>query len=111
MSNVMDNHPVEVTEKIYIKNDVVILQPITMRFPNCHGVHSLSKLKTQKEVSYKEFLTRYADRPRKIRICFDEIPSPDTLLQQSEFITAYGYELDCWYIVTSNGNGDGPTGM
>lgn len=90
---------------------VVILQPIAMRIPNRQGIYSPSKLKPKKEVSYKEFLARYADHPRKIRICFVETPSPDMLLQRSEFITAYGNELDCWYIVTSNGTGDSPTGM
>jgi hypothetical protein len=95
----------QVTEKI------VILQPITMKIPNKYGIYSPSKLSPQKEINYSEFLSKYADRPKKIRVCFDEAPSPDTILQRSEFITAYGYGLDCWYIVASNGSGNGAVGM
>lgn len=81
-------------------SDTVILQPVVMRIPNRHGIYSPSKFTPKKEISYEKFLSRYADHPRRIRICFDEIPSPDTLLQKSELVTAYGFGLDCWYIIT-----------
>lgn len=89
---------------------IVILQPIAMRIPNRHGVYSLDKLRPKKEINYREFLTEYSDQPRKIRVCFNEVLSPSTILQQSEFVTAYGYGLDCWYIIEppETGSNDQP---
>jgi hypothetical protein len=79
---------------------MVILQPIAMRIPNSQGVYSPNKLEPQKEMRYEEFLSRYADNPRKIRVCFNETLSLDILLREAKLVTAYSFGLDCWYIVT-----------
>ncbi len=84
-----------------IKERTVVLQPVAMVIPNRHCVYSPSRLRSPKEISYAEFLTRYADHPHKMRVCFDEVPSAKTVLCRSETVTAYGNGLDCWYIVVS----------
>jgi hypothetical protein len=89
----------EIVTKTQPAERVVILQPIAMRVPNRYGIYSPSKLKPKREISYREFLSCYADHSRKIRVCFDETPSASTIFQRSELITAYGSGLDCWYIV------------
>jgi hypothetical protein len=91
----------EVAGQIRTQEGMVILQPVTMRIPNRHSVYSPSRLRPRKKVSYDEFLVRYANHPHGIRICFDETPSPATIFERSELVTAYGYGLDCWYIVVS----------
>lgn len=90
-------------DEIHPQKGMVVLQPIAMRIPNSYGVYSPSKLEPLKKISYEEFLSHYADHPRKIRVCFDEKPSWDTLLERSELVTAYGFGLDCWYIMAANG--------
>jgi hypothetical protein len=77
----------------------VILQPVAMIIPNRYGVHSQNELKPQKLLTYEEFLSQYADHPRRIRICLDETVPSDTILQRSDLVTAYGSGLDCWYVV------------
>jgi hypothetical protein len=77
----------------------VVLQPVAMRFPNRHNIYSPSKLRPKRQISYEEFLTRYADYPRKILVCFDESPCSTVTLERSELITAYGFGWDCWYVV------------
>lgn len=86
------------------KERVVILQPVAIRIPNSHNVYSPSQLKPQKVLSYEEFLACYADRPKEIRVCFDEIPSLATIYEKSELVTAYGFGLDCWYIIVAREN-------
>jgi hypothetical protein len=105
----LQKRPIPVTQNERLKNDencskkrTVILQPLAIRIPNRYGVYSPSKLEPQKEISYQEFLSRYADYPRKIRVCLDETPSSETLLQKSEWFTAYSFGLDCWYVVVTN---------
>lgn len=93
----------ETASATWSREGTIVLQPLAMRFPNRHGIYSPSKLEPTKELSYDEFLARYADYPRKVRVCFDEAPSSTTLRQNSELVTAYGVGLDCWYIVVSNG--------
>jgi len=75
------------------------LQPVAMRVPNRHHIYAPSKLASRKTIPYHEFLARYADHPRQIRICFAETYVVDEMLQQSEWLTAYSFGLDCWYIV------------
>lgn len=94
------NRQLKTVGKIRPQNGIVILQPVAMRIPNSHGVYSPSKLRSKKAMSYEEFLARYANHPRAIRICFDETPSSATIFERSESITAYGLGLDCWYIIT-----------
>ncbi len=77
----------------------IVLQPIAMRVPNSHCVYSPTKLRAKKEIRYEEFLSFYALHPRGVRVCFDEFPDPATVFEKSELITAYGFGLDCWYIV------------
>lgn len=95
------NQQPETADQAYSKEGMVVLQPVAMRIPNSHNVYSPSKLRPQKGVSYEEFLARYANHPRGIRICFDEILSPVTIFQRSALVTAYGFGLDCWYVVAA----------
>jgi len=102
------NQPLELTtdevcseDEVYSKENIVILHPITMRIPNRHFVYSPSKLKPKKIISYEKFLERYADHPRKIRVCFDETLSFATIFQKSELVTAYGFGSNGWYIVAT----------
>ncbi|MBE7550463.1 MAG: hypothetical protein HS126_05235 [Anaerolineales bacterium] len=96
-------------DEINLKEGQVTLQPIVMRIPNSYGVYSPSKLEPQKKIYYEEFLSRYAEYPREIRVCLDETPTPSTLFQRSKLITAYGFGLDCWYIVVANSIEDDTT--
>jgi hypothetical protein len=80
---------------------MIVLQPVTLRIPNKQFVYSPSRLKACKKMSYREFLANYATCPRAIRVCYDEPPSIATLLERSEWVTAYGFGLDCWYIVVA----------
>jgi hypothetical protein len=91
----------ESVDKIRPKKGGVILQPVTMRIPNRYSIYSPSRLKPKIAVSYEEFLSQYAKYPRGIHICFDVIPTPDAILQRTKLITAYGFGLDCWYIVAA----------
>jgi hypothetical protein len=93
--------PPDSADQTHLEGGTVILQPITMRIPNCHGVYSPSQLRPPKVVSYREFLSRYANHPRRIQVCFDETPSPATIVERSDPITAYSFGLDCWYIVAA----------
>ncbi|UCG12285.1 MAG: hypothetical protein JSU72_17585 [Deltaproteobacteria bacterium] len=97
---ITDFHNPDTVDQIRPNGGTVILQPIAMRIPNSHGVYSPSQLRPQKAVSYEEFLARYANHPRGMRVCFDEIPTPTTIIERSELVTAYGFGLDCWYVVT-----------
>jgi hypothetical protein len=93
--------PPDTADQTHLEGGTVILQPITMRIPNCHGVYSPSQLRPPKVVSYEEFLARYADRPIGIWVCFDETPAPATINERSKLVTAYSFGLDCWYIVAA----------
>lgn len=95
------------TNEIHSKERKVILQPITLRFSNEHNIYSVSKLKPRKLLNYRDFLSRYADHPRLVRICFfDEEPSSeDMMLQKSRLITAYNFGLGCWHIVIPDESG------
>ena len=86
-----------------LSDQVVNLQPLAMRLPNRHGIYCPSRFEPKKAITYHEFLKNYADHPRRMRVCFDENPTSDTLLARSEIITAYGNGLDCWYCVETSG--------
>jgi hypothetical protein len=101
-TSTFEDQQFELVEKSLSEDGTMILQPITMSIPNSCGVYSPSKLRSKKEISCEEFLTQYAHYSREIRVCFVENITPETLLQKSEFVTAYGFGLNCWYIVTSN---------
>lgn len=92
--------PPKIVGKVRPVEEEVILQPIILRVSNKHNVYSISKLKQQKLLTHKEFLSRYADHPKPVHVCFDEeVPSEDMMLQKSKLITAYNVGLGCWYIV------------
>ena len=80
----------------------ILLHPIAMRIPNEHCVYSPSRLDQIKAVTYQEFLAKYANHPRAIRVCFDDYPSSTSILENSELITAYGFGMDCWYIIAED---------
>lgn len=81
------------------ENCLVTLQPIVKRIPNNFNVYFPSKLRPKKEISYEEFLSRYAQHPTGIYVCFLESPSVDEMIQKSKYVTAYNFGLDCWYII------------
>jgi len=103
------SQPLELTDEarladeVHPKDGVIILQPMAMRIPNTDHIYSPSKLEEKKVVRYGEFLARYADQPRRIRICFDDISSLETMLQRAKLVTAYSCGLDCWYVVAPDG--------
>lgn len=78
----------------------VILQPLAMLIPNQHGIYQPSRLRPKKEITYREFLAKFAGRPRRIQVYLDStIVDSDRLLSGSNMMTAYGFGLDCWYLV------------
>jgi|GEM_PF-1105235 len=87
------------------KIKTITLQPIAMITPNQQGIYAPSRLEQPKTIDYKQFLKKYADHPRPIKVSFE--PDGKSLPQ---VITAYGFGLDCWYIVSKNkkAGGDQP---
>lgn len=78
----------------------LVLQPVTMRIFNSYGIYFPSKLQPEKIVTHDEFLEQYADFPIEMLICFDDRPDYEMLLEQAKAVTAYGFGLDCYYIIT-----------
>lgn len=70
---------------------MITLQLIVMTRPNGDGIYSVSKLRPCKRVSQQEFMERYADNARAIKVSMNG--------GDPQLMTAYGYGLDCWYIV------------
>ena len=72
----------------------MVLQRVAMVRPNREGIYAPSRLSESKVISEGEFLTRYADHGRVISVSFeaDGVSNPQP-------VTAYGVELDCWWIV------------
>ena len=72
----------------------MILQPIAMVTSNAAGVYAPSRLQKSKKISEQEFLKRYADYGRSVKVSFaaDGVSDPQP-------VTAYGRGLDCWWIV------------
>ena len=68
------------------------LLPLVMRAPNSDGIYAPSKLESEKELSIAEF-EKYSDVEIKVSFNRDGISNPQTM-------TAYGYGLDCWYLVS-----------
>lgn len=70
------------------------MKPITMVRPTRDFIYTPSRLRPSKEIEYSEFVERYADHPRNIKVSFDEdgISNPQPT-------TAYGFGLDAWWIV------------
>jgi hypothetical protein len=103
---ISDGQQLDAANQIRHKGGTVILKPLAMRIPNSHGIYSLSQLSPQRVVSEDEFLLRYADHARRVRVCLDEIPSSTTIFERSQLITVYGFGLDCWYIVAAHNETD-----
>ena len=96
------SHQIKSIPKIKQENwdtTMVVLHPLTMRIFNRYGIYSPSKLRDKKEIPYKEFVKSLAEHPINMRVCFDDNPDPDTLLERSEEVTAYGYGLSCLYSI------------
>ena len=74
----------------------VILQPIAMVWPNAAGVYAPSRLQKPKRISEQQFLERYADYGRSVKVSFaaDGVSNPQD-------VTAYGRGY--WWIVTEGG--------
>ena len=72
--------------------NTVRLQPISMIRPTRENIYT--PLRKIKEIGQVEFLANYADHACTIQVSFEEdgISNPHS-------ITAYGFGLDCWYIV------------
>ncbi len=72
----------------------ITLQPIAMVTPTREGIYAPSRLEQSKTIDYQEFLKKYADRPRPIKVSFvaDGKSNP-------KIVTAYGFDMDCWYII------------
>ena len=70
-----------------------------MLIPNSYNIYSPSKLIPKREVSYSEFISRYAEEPRSIQVCFEDTCCEDILIKNSHQVTAYNCGLGCWYIV------------
>lgn len=68
--------------------NTITLIPLAIRKPG--GGYTLSKNREPKRVTMEYFLTRFADNPRVITVSIDGHTKP---------ITAYGFGLDCWWIV------------
>lgn len=67
------------------------LLPLAMRVPNSKGIYTLSELENIKELSISEF-ERYNGKDINVSLEQDGISNPQKM-------TAYGYGLDCWYLV------------
>jgi len=70
------------------------LIPVSMVAPTAEFVYAPSRLQQPKEITYGEFLCRYADHPHVMLVSFAEDGCSNP--QQ---VTAYGYGLDAWWIV------------
>jgi hypothetical protein len=73
----------------------ITLQPVTMRITTEEDIYAPSRIRQTKVISETEFLFNYADQPRPIRVSLE----PDGV-SKPVIVTAYGFGLDCWYIVT-----------
>ena len=79
----------------------VILQPLAMTTPNQFGIYSPSRIRPKREISYREFLAKFSDHARRIRVFLLDGVNVDSdyLLSRSIVMTAYGFGLNCWYLV------------
>ena len=94
-----ENRKLEILEEDYPEERVVTLQPLAMRVFNSHGIYSPSKLRPKKEVSYDEFLTRYANNSVEVLVCLEEESLEDTMVDRSQVMDAYGFGYEGWHII------------
>lgn len=87
---------------------IVILQPLAMTIPNQFGIYCPSQIRPKREISYREFLAKFADHARICRVFLLDNRAKgslrvnidsDYLLSRSMIMTTYGFGLDCWYLV------------
>lgn len=72
----------------------ITLQPIAMCIPTSQFIYAPSRLEPPRQMSYDCFLARYADYPREVLVSFEADGRSRPVR-----VTAYGYGLDCWWIV------------
>ena len=88
-------------DSIPVPEPTVTLQPLVMRWPNRLGVYSPSAMRPARTLGYHEFLSRYADQAKRIRVCFEETACRQTLLRRSQWVTAYSVGLEGWHAVVA----------
>lgn len=64
----------------------VTLQPVAMITPTKEDIYAPSRIQQPKTIPYIEFLRKYADSPKLIKVSFD----PDGK-SNPQSITAYGF--------------------
>ena len=71
----------------------ITLVPVIMRVPSKDCIYTPSRWQRKKRISEQEFIEKYADYGRIIKVSFnrDGISNPQE-------VTAYGRGLDCWWI-------------
>ena len=81
-------------------SSLVRLQPMAMVIPNRECIYSPSQLAPPIEIDRETFKIEFAKRPRRLRACLDESPTPKTIVERSELVTVYyGKGLSYWYSV------------
>ena len=78
--------------KIEDTGPIYKLTPLAMRIPNRQGIYGLSKLQVPKMLTWYEFTANYTSSDILVSQEPDGISNPETM-------TAYGFGLDCWYLV------------
>lgn len=73
---------------------MITLTRIAMVVPTAQGIYAPSRIDKPRQITEAEFMTRYADQPHIIQVSFE----PDGK-SNPQPITAYGFGLDCWWIV------------
>lgn len=82
------------TQTVIATEKTVTLQPLAMVIPTREGIYAPSRIRPKKVVGLAEFMAKFADHPRPVLVSF----APDGK-SHSRRITAYGFGLDCWYLV------------
>ena len=71
----------------------VTLQHVAMVVPTAEFIYAPDGWPA-KELDYTEFLEKFADRPHVVQVSF-----ADDGFSDPQPMTAYGFGLDCWYIL------------
>jgi hypothetical protein len=78
----------------------VTLTPVIMRFPNRYCIYSPHPQRACKQLPFAEFQARYGRYATLMRVCFAETNSTQVLYEQSLEVTAFGFGLEGWFVVT-----------
>lgn len=74
---------------------MITLTRIAMRVPTRQCIYAPSKTRPEpRRITEAEFMARYADHAHAAMVSFE----PDGV-SNPQSITAYGFGLDCWWIV------------